>query len=182
MNVTALTDIQSPATVTELADMLGVDDTDPLLQPMLEASTDALECYLNSAIVSRQFTAYFESWPITGAVTDGLSGTLSNYDAYIELPYSRLISVDSVESDGEPLTGFDTANTNPAKLYLSAYAGDLTVTYTAGFAAVPSAIKTAVLYMAAFMYDHRGSCDVNDALMRSGATSLVSRYKIELGY
>lgn len=182
MNVNALTDVQSPASAAELADMLGVEDTDTLLQPMLEAATDALEGYLNSAIVSRQFKAYFDRWPITGAVTTGLSGTLAHYDAYVELPYSRLISVDSVEAGGEPLTGFDTANTNPAKLYLSACSGDLTVTYTAGFDVVPSTIKTAVLYVAAFMYEHRGTCDADDALLRSGAAGLVSRYRIELGY
>ena len=182
MNVTPVTDIVSPATAAELADLLGVDPTDTLLQPMLEAATDAMETYLNSAIKSRQFKAYFDQWPITGAKSQGLSGGLARYDAYVELPYTRLISIDDVDVSGDPYTSYKEVATNPSKLYLSTYSGDLTVTYTAGFDVVPSAIKTAVLMAAAFLYEHRGTCDANDAIMRSGAADMVSRYKIELGY
>lgn len=184
VTVNALTDVVSPATPSELAELLGVDATDPLLQPMLEAATDAAETWLNSAIVSRQFEAYWPCWPVTGAITAGLSPQSATADCYVELPYTRLVTVDAVTVAGDAYSAYETRRTNPARLLPYPVAGELSVTYTAGWdlADVPSAIKQGVLMAAAFLYEHRGSCDADAALQRSGAAGIMKRYKIELGY
>jgi hypothetical protein len=47
-------------------------------------------------------------------------------------------------------------------------------------ASVPTAIKTAIMMIAAFMYEHRGQCDANDAIKKSGAANLLRPYKVEV--
>lgn len=180
--VTPLTDVVSPASVDDLAELLGVDATDPLLPIMLESATDALENHLNSAIVSRQFKAYFEHWPYEGANTYGLSPNTAEIDCYVELPLTRLISVESVDVDGVIDTDYETRPTNPAQLHIDNHSGKLTVTYTAGFTDVPAAVSNAVLYAASYLYEHRGTCDATDALSKSGAADMVKRYVIERGF
>lgn len=184
VTVSALTDTVSPATPSELAELLGVDATDPLLQPLLDAATDTAETWLSSAIVSRQFTASWPFWPSTGAMAQGLAGTTSTPDSYLELPYTRLLSLDSVEVSGVAFSAYELRRTNPARVYAYPQEGEIVATYTAGWLPenVPNAIKQGVLMAAAFLYEHRGSCDAMQALERSGATVLLQRYKIELGY
>lgn len=184
VTVNALTDTVSPATPSELAELLGVDATDPLLEPMLQAATDAAETWLNSAIVERGFTAYWENFPGYFAQPGLAPDVRSASDCYVELPYTRLLTLTSVEVQGEPFTAYELRRTNPARIYAYPQTGDLEVTYTAGWASadVPGAIKQGILMAAAFLYEHRGSCDADGALMRSGAADLMRRYKIEQGY
>lgn len=182
VTVNALTDTVSPATPSELAELLDV--TDPILGPMLQAATDAAEAWLNSAIVEREFKAYWANFP-GYFVQAGISPNLRTAgDCYVELPYTRLLALNSVEVQGEPFTAYELRRTNPARIYAYPQTGDLEITYTAGWAPadVPGAIKQGVLMAAAFLYEHRGSCDADGALMRSGGADLMRRYKIELGY
>jgi hypothetical protein len=44
---------------------------------------------------------------------------------------------------------------------------------------VPGAIRTAIMMIGGFIYDHRGGCDAEDALKKSGAMNLLRTYKVE---
>lgn len=184
VTVNALTDTVSPATPSELAELLGVDASDPLLPGMLQAATDAAEAFLHSAIVSREFEAYWENFPDSIPVEGLSAGGRRVGDNFVELPYTRLLTLTSVEVQGEPFTAYEVRRTNPARLYAYPQYGDLKVTYTAGWevANVPGAIKQGILMAAAFLYEHRGTCDAAQALERSGGAGIMQRYQIELGF
>ena len=117
---------------------------------------------------------------------DGVE-TDSSSDPYVCLPYARLISVDEVLLSGEVSTDYLEVDTLPAQLYFdtATYSHTngipvLVATYTAGYGAiadVPQAIKSAVSMMAAYMYEHRGSCDSTSALDQSGAAMALTPYK-----
>lgn len=184
VTVNALTDAVSPATPSELAELLGADATDPLLPGMLQLATDAAEGWLNSAIVERSFTAYWENFPGYFAQPGLAPDVRSASDCYVELPYTRLLTLTSVEAQGEPFTAYELRRTNPARIYAYPQSGDLEVSYTAGWEIndVPASIKQGILMAASFLYEHRGSCDADGALMRSGAADMMRRYKIEVGF
>jgi hypothetical protein len=56
---------------------------------------------------------------------------------------------------------------------------EIRIEYTAGMAFVPGAIRTAIMMIGGFIYDHRGGCDAEDALKKSGAINLLRTYKVE---
>lgn len=185
VTVNPQSDTVSPATPSELADFLGVDPTDTLLPSILVAATDGAEVWLNRAIVEREYVAYWPEWPNTGAINfRDLSRDNDGAACYVELPYTGPATVTAVELSGEAFTAYTTKPTNPVRLYAAAPCGDLTVTYTAGWPEenVPGAIKQGIIEAAAFMYEHRGECDAQDALTRSGGADKIRRYKIELGF
>lgn len=185
VTVTPQSDTVSPATPSELADFLGADPTDTLLPGILIAATDGAEVWLNRAIVERQYVAYWPDWPNTGVINHrDLSRDSNGAACYVELPYTGPATVTAVEVSETAFTAYSLKMTNPVRLYARPECGDLTVTYTAGWpeADVPGAIKQGIIETAAFMYEHRGECDAQDALMRSGGADKMRRYKIELGF
>jgi hypothetical protein len=56
---------------------------------------------------------------------------------------------------------------------------EIRIEYTAGMPFVPGAIRTAIMMIGGFIYDHRGGCDAEDALKKSGALNLLRTYKVE---
>lgn len=185
VTVTPQTDTVSPATPSELAAFLGCDPTDTLLPGILIAATDGAEVWLNRAIVEREYVAYWSDWPNTGAVNyRDLSHDSNGPACYVELPYTGPATVTAVEVSDTAFTAYSLRMTNPVRLYAYPQQGGLSVTYTAGWevADVPGAIKQGIIEAAAFMYEHRGACDAQDALMRSGGADKMRRYKIELGF
>jgi len=183
-----LTDVEPVITNAELADWLGVDDTDPLLPVMATSATSAAIEFLQSELISRQRQTIYQEWPSVGTNTaPSISPNNISSKLYIDLPYARLISVDFLILGGTITTDYKEVISLPAKLYIdspvvTSEAGNpaISVTYTAGYGLisdVPQAVKTAVSMLAAYMYDHRGACDVTSALNQSGAAMALTPYK-----
>lgn len=175
-------------TNSELADWLGVDDTDPLLPIMATSATSLAIEYLQSELISRQRKTIYLNWPTTGTNTaPSLSPSNISANRYIDLPYARLISVESVKLSGDVTSDYVEVETLPAQLYFDTISythvngvPDIEIEYTAGYgdiSSVPAAIKTAVTMLAAYLYEHRGACDAMDALMQSGAAMALQPYK-----
>ena len=188
MHTYPLTEVEPVVTNAELADWLGVDATDPLLPIFATSATSAAIEYLQSELISRTRKVIYQEWPGVGTDTSPtISRNNINSLRYIDLPYARLISVQSVLIGGVATTDYKQVDNLPAQLYFDTYAaiyenGDpvLVVNYTAGYgliSAVPQAIKSAVSMLAAYMYDHRGSCDSASALAQSGAAMALSPYR-----
>ena len=188
MHTYPLTEVEPVVTNAELADWLGVDATDPLLPIFATAATSAAIEYLQSELISRTRKVVYQEWPMVGTNTaPSLSPNNIGSKLYIDLPYSRLISVQSVLLGGVATTEYKEVDHLPAQLYFDTFAatyenGDpvLVVDYTAGYGdinAVPQAIKSAVSMMAAYMYEHRGACDATSALDQSGAAMALGPYR-----
>ena len=188
MHTYPLTEVEPVVTNAELAYWLGVDATDRLLPIFAIAATSAAIEYLQSELISRTRRVVHQEWPGIGTDTSPtISRNNINSMRYIDLPCSRLISVQSVLIGGVATTDYKQVDNLPAQLYFDTYAaiyekGDpvLVVDYTAGYGdinAVPQAIKSAVSMMAAYMYEHRGACDATNALDQSGAAMALEPYK-----
>lgn len=183
-----VTEVEPVITNAELAGWLGVDATDTLLPVFTVAATSAAIEFLQSELISRQRNVIYQDWPTVGTNTaPSISRNNAQLVQYITLPYARLISLEEAKLDGVVTTDFKVVDNLPSQLYFNSVAvsqenGEpvLTVLYTAGYGAigdVPQAIKSAVSMLAAYMYEHRGSCDATSALDQSGAAMALTPYK-----
>jgi hypothetical protein len=171
MQATPQTDTVSPVTVAEFASFMGASAADPLLPGLLQAATDAVIRYINQDLLPRAWVG----------IVPALTPTRLQLSPYIdpsstfELPYTALISVQDVSTNNGEFLEY------PAKLRVIGwdYMSEIRIEYTAGMAFVPGAIRTAIMMIGGFIYDHRGGCDAEDALKKSGAMNLLRTYKVE---
>lgn len=172
----------SPVTNAEAANFIGVDDTDPLLLGLLLSATDAVIRAIQFDLEPRDWTLTLWDWPTVGTRTrPNLSRPAYEFKREIDLPYAALISVTSVTSYGEPVTDFiqrETSIVLSRGLARETYADNedpaLVIAYRAGMDPVPEPIRQAILMVAAFLFEHRGACDGQEALWRSGAKSMLT--------
>lgn len=179
-SVDVLTNPAGAVAPVYLADRLGVDASDPLLPGYILAATEAAGEYMRRAITARQLRVTFNEWPSFGAAGRWVSGSRARLGGFVELPQTGpIVSVDSVEGDGQPITGWQLVKGNPARLVLSPVL-PLVVTYTTGWQVLPAPITEGVAMLAAYLYEHRGQCDAGDAIIKSGAASFLNPYRVEL--
>ncbi len=179
MQATPQTDTVSPVTASEFAVFVGASLDDPLLPGMLQAATDAAIRYINQDLLSREWVGIVPALEPTRLQLSPYNDPKTTF----ELPYTALISVESVTgNDSETLEYTLQADRRPAKIAIVGwdYLSEIRIEYTAGMNFVPGAIKTAIMMIASFIYDHRGGCDAEDALKKSGAMTLLRPYRVEV--
>jgi len=178
MQATPQTDTVSPVTVAEFANFMGASAADPLLPGLLQAATDAVIRYINQDLLQRAWVG----------IVPALTPTRLQLSPYIdpsstfELPYTALISVQSVTGNDNEVLDYELeSDRRPAKVRVIGwdYMSEIRIEYTAGMSFVPGAIRTAIMMIGGFIYDHRGGCDAEDALKKSGAMNLLRTYKVE---
>lgn len=175
----------SPVTEQELADWLGADASDPVLHSLLLSATDAVVRSLGYDLNARSWTLTKWDWPVVGTRTDRSVSPAPYYvQCEVQLPYAAIQSVESVKAYGQEVTDFVTREDSivlpqgiPNQQYKSNENPALLVTYTAGLAPIPASVIDAVKMLSAFLYEHRGECDVMDGLPRSGAAMLLQPYR-----
>lgn len=178
--LSALVQGLAAVSATELADYLGVEDTDPLLPGLALAATDAASQFLQRSITVTQYRAEWDSWPSIGGYNPrSLSRSLSVPRAFIELPMTGpLVSVQSVELDDVAVIDYRMSGGNPSRLSFTPADGPIVVEYTAGWATPPAWAVQAVLCLAAYMFEHRGQCDADQALIKSGAATMLQPHRV----
>ena len=172
----------SPVTNAEAADFIGVDSTDPILPGLLLSATDAVIRAIQYDLEPRDWTLTLWDWPTIGTRTaPNIGRAMYEFKREIELPYAALISVESVTAYGNPVADFiqrENSIVLSRGLARETYADNedpaIVVEYRAGFDPVPEPIKQAILMVMAFLFEHRGACDGQEALWRSGAKSLLT--------
>lgn len=174
---------QSPVSTGELSAFIGLGDlspTDPqvsLLGAFLASATATAEKCLGLAIDPRPHV--YDGDPVyIGTVSNGIiPGRFLR--GPVDLPYANLISVDGVDiydPDERTLTT-DEYRVERTKVYVHGTYQRIVITYTAGWEDVPSPVQMAIMMMAAYLYEHRGACDMEDALTQSGAAGVLRPYK-----
>lgn len=175
--------IISPVTYQELADFLAVEATtpcgatDPLLPGLALSATAAVMKFSNVELVRRTWHWQADRFPERQAAYMGLGSMPAQSQWWVTLPAWPLISVESVTADGFEF------ETHSSRLFVDQPEYPLTVEYTAGYetADVPDVYKQAIMSLAAFMYEHRGDCDAEQAGRRSGAFGILAPYKRYVG-
>lgn len=191
--------IVSPVSAADLADFLGVDASNSLLPGLLTAATDAAIRYLNTDLIGRDWTLYLDRYPYVGTNVGGISPRDTKNLPWISLPWSKLISVNSIkviDEDGTETTlttdeyEVDT-NQDPGRVQLDYFPlptkelSGIQIAYTAGYDNdspyddIPEGILLGIKMYAAWLYEHRGECDAMDGLNKSGAASLLRPYRVE---
>ncbi len=173
--------LASPVLAADLAEYLGVDATDPLLPGVLLSATDSVIQFLGYDLEPRDWTLTLWDWPYSGTKTwPNLSPSPHSLDRVIPLPYAALISVTSVEVYGSVTTDYVSRYSAlvfnagiPRDEYKSNTDPAIVVNYRAGRDPVPEAINQAIMALAAFRYEHRGECDANESLTKSGARDML---------
>lgn len=196
-------------TTAELADQLRVDPSDPLLGLYAEAATDTVEQVTGRALITQTWRLTLDHWPTGGepwwdGVRQGAISELhgSRRAMWVILPRYRLQSVEQItvfDDDGQSETVpvgdtfiVDTQQ-EPGRLVLKSgaswpvalqRANAIQIEYKAGYgddaSDVPTVLRVALLQLAAHMYERRGDdCTSEDALVKSGAWPMVSRYMVQ---
>lgn len=181
-NVAALSAPVGAVAPALLADRLGVDVTDPNLSGLILAATGAVAGYVRRAITPTQYRATFYEWPVFGARGPFVSGSPARVPNFIELPKSGgLTSITSIMVDGVALTvgDYELQQGNPARVVMTP-AEPVEVVYQTSADGTPPEVAEAVLMLAAYLYEHRGTCDTSDALTQSGAAFMLASYRVEV--
>ena len=183
---------------------LDVSDTskDTQIDLYIESARQVIEQYTGLAFINQTWRLTLDNWPSVSTqwwdgVKDGAISELyiTGRAADILLPRYPLSSITSITVDDSAITVasyfiIDT-DQKPGRLVLKdgsawpvvdAAANGIKVTYVAGFGSsssdVPATLRLAVIQMAAYMFEHRGDCNTDDAMAMSGAKSLVDAYRI----
>lgn len=184
------TDVEPVVTPQEIADWTGADLADPLFGPLSIAATSTVIEFLQSELITRERTTVYETWPTVGTRQ---GAALSPSDEYlcrgVEVPYARFSTplTLQVEASGTITTDYRVLERFPAELHFQTVPATQTdenpalkMVYNAGYGTiddVPQTIKTAVLMITGYLYDHRGACTAEDALKKSGADVVLTPFK-----
>lgn len=168
----------SPVTAQELADFLSIEYNAAdasLYNGFLNAASDACIRYTNLELLQRTYTFKADRFPERQEGYGGV-GIMYAYRAWwINLPVYPVISVTTVEVDGEtadsPQIDLDSrpARVEPKEM------GAVEIVYEAGHATaaeINPQLLLGIKMLAAYLYEHRGMCDVNDAIKSSGAATM----------
>lgn len=173
--------MSEPISVSEAAVFLRLDGTSPipdeaLITSIITAARLAAENYLNRTIMERSRVL-----------------TLDFFTTVIELPYgdvSDIVSIEYVDTDGADQTVAEyvlsenrlTAAYGEEWPSTRAQLGAVTITYTAGYTAVPENITQAMYLMIADMYDVRNPVIVGSSIAESPTlVNLLIPDRVDMG-
>lgn len=190
MHTQALEGVTPVVTAAEVAAWLGIEEDDALIPMLSKSATSTAIDYLGMELISRSRRLTYRTWPTTGTDTSpSLSCRNDCLKREIELPYSHTATTITTALFFNGAETPHTLSGKPFTFYIDTIPpfdeGQLAVLveYETGYASiddVPEQIKMAVLSMVAFMYEHRGTCDANEAMAKSGALDLLLTYKTDL--
>jgi hypothetical protein len=180
-----------PVSATALANWIGLGEPTPedvvILDGLIAAATQWFvdHCSHEVSAPAREYLLQWDRIPERQAAFSGLGYNPSLGAYWVDLPRYPVIEVSEVTSNNEVVDPqFYTVDTDsrPCRLLITRNAlgacqniYPLKVTYSAGYAAaaqVPASITQGILMMCAYLYEHRGACDVGTAAVASGAQSL----------
>src|SRR5699024_5550238 len=145
-------ELVAAVTVSELAELLGVDDADTLLDGIALAATDAVAKYTKVELCKCNWVYSAHRYPERQPGLTGIGAMPALGAWWVDLPVWPVIDVTSVTAHDY---SFD-----DGRVFISSPEAPLVIEYVAGYEDVPAALKQAVLMLASFLYEHRGACDV----------------------
>ena len=167
----------SPVTLSEFSDFLGLDydsSQQSLLESHLLAACGWYIAHSNNELLSRSYNLKFDRYP-SGESFGGLGPAYARYDAWIDFPLAPVESIVDVTSGGDTVSFTSDLDSKPARLFTDACSQEISIDYIAGYETasdIPASVLLGIKMMAAYLYEHRGSCSVGDAAKDSGAMSV----------
>ncbi len=151
-----------------------------LLDGLLVASCQFYIDYTNNELLKRTYALRFDRFPERQDGYAGLSAMSANQDWWITIPVWPVSAINSVTVDGEILIDDDDysydLNSKPSRLMLNqTLSPNIIIDYDAGYATagdIPPNATSGIQLLTAYLFDHRGACDVSNAAKESGAIVL----------
>ena len=180
----------SPVTAEDLAYFIGMDTPDvaeaALLDEFLLVACEQFIAFANHELLSRDYTLRFDRNSERQPGYSGISPVPALLDWWTILPLTPVSAVTEVRLNDEVTDSFETdLDTVPARVILTALrSGSVEIDYAAGYsnvAEIPPSILTGIKFLSAYLFDHRGGCDVASAVSKSGAESVWFMHKMLLG-
>jgi hypothetical protein len=166
--------LASPVDVSDFAEFIGVEPTDPMLSGFLLAATQACIDHTNYELLERTYTYKLDRAPQRQAGYTGV-GIMASLSAWsIELPLWPVKSIESVTFNGEAATPDFDLDSKPARVEIAGR-GAVVIEYTAGHAEpeeIDARLLLGIKLLAAYLYEHRGACEMTDAIAKSGARGM----------
>lgn len=169
----------SPVDPEELASYLGLEhdpSEDVLLNSLLLTACGWYIAHMNNELLTRVYSLKFDYYPTEGDGYTGLSPVYPNLKDWIDIPLIPVIDVTDVTAETEAQTFTFDIDSKPPRVFLdNRSVQEIDITYTAGYATVAEIPQNTILgiqMMAAFLYEHRGACDIDNAAEQSGAMSV----------
>ncbi len=184
--VVAQNETVSPVPDADIADFLALPSADALLTAINAAAAGAVVSYLGRDLLTQTRTLTHWDWPVWGTMQYRSLGQMTgDYRDEILLPYAYDATVSSVTVYGEAFTDFinrgDAIVMRGQTRYQTTPEPAIVVEYETGFGAldndVPQAIRHGVKSLAAYLYEHRGECDAQDGIQKSGAAMMLTPWR-----
>lgn len=151
-----------------------------LIDGLLVASCKFYIDYTNNELLTRTYALRFDHFPSRQEAFAGLGAMHSSQAWWITIPVWPVSIINSVTVDGEILTDGDDytydLNSKPSRLNLNdTLTQEIVIDYDAGYANsedIPANALTGIQLLTAYLFDHRGACDVSMAAEQSGAKTM----------
>jgi len=151
-----------------------------LIDGLLVAACQFYIDYTNKELLKRNYTLKYDRYPERQSAFGGLGAMHSNQDWWISFCVWPVDSIVSVTVDNEVLVDGDDysydLDSEPARLTLEqTLACPIVINYDAGYATseeIPPNALTGIQLLTAYLFDHRGACDVSMAAQQSGAKTM----------
>lgn len=170
----------SPVSADTLAAWLGLSTPLSLadasmLDALLLAACDYYTRMSGRELLAREWNYTTSRTPERSPGFSGVAPVAPHSAWWIELPRVPVASITSVSVDGTATTDYQSdLNHEPARITLGVY-GSTEIVYQAGYATaaeIPPSVITGITMLAAYLYEHRGACAVDDAATKSGASTM----------
>ncbi len=180
---------------------------DALLAGLIRAATETAEKFTGRALITRSLTLWLDAWPrgvsggepIWEGTRVGPETLITSVKRELELPKPPLIAVSLINTydDSDVATLYAASNyfvdtaTSPGRVVLrlssaapspDRVANGIEIQFQAGYGTgmgdVPEGIRSGILVLAAFLFEHRGDCPPDKAPLQSGAAAMWQQYRI----
>lgn len=185
-----------PVTLAQVKEYMRVtaSDQDSLITIFIESAAIIIENYLGAALINKQFKMVLDDVPNKRGDTIDRYWTTSTEAEVIRLRRWPLVTVDSITVDGTSYTVNDyfivdgsqkrprlIPKDNATLPVVDANGAGIEITFTAGYGEttddIPANIKTAIMMLSAYLYEHRGECSDIEAFNNSGAMGIVKQLR-----
>ena len=173
----------SPVTPAELANYLGLaydSSDDSFLESFILSACVWYVAYSNNELLERDYTLKFDRYPQSSEGYSGLGIEPGILQGWIQIPVNPATDVTEILADGEDITADATIDydSKPQRIKLpNRFLKAIEISYTAGYPTsddIPANILHGIKMLAAYLYEHRGECDAQNAAQKSGAAGMFS--------
>jgi len=151
-----------PVTVQEAKDYLRINNNveDTLIGELITSARQRLEGFTGRSFGAKTIKVRFEY-----------------VDGWVELPYSPITSITSVENDAGDTLTYESKGLEVKEVFCNANNGVI-ITYVAGYTTLPKALKEAILKEVSTSYENRENYVIGESVngLSNGAKQLAQRF------